>query len=72
MVKTKRILPFYLLLVFGGGVSESNRPELALTSSQTVLKTAPVTGQDAPPGKGEATIKLIFRPKNCQAKRAGF
>ncbi|MDQ3220825.1 MAG: hypothetical protein M3Q26_08790, partial [Acidobacteriota bacterium] len=31
---------------------ESNPPELALTISQTVLKTAPITGQVAPPFKG--------------------
>ncbi len=33
----------------GGDVSESNRPKTALTASQTVLKTAPFTGTDAPP-----------------------
>ena len=35
----------------GGGVWESNPPEHALAYSQTVLKTAPITGQDAPPKK---------------------
>jgi len=40
----------------GGGVSESNQPEPALTVSQTVLKTAPFTGTDAPP-----FWKMIFR-----------
>ena len=45
------IFTFYFCLEFGGGVSESNQPEFALTNSQTVLKTAPVTGQDAPPAR---------------------
>ena len=35
----------------GGGVWESNPPERALANSPTVLKTAPITGQDAPPLK---------------------
>ncbi len=33
----------------GGSVSESNQPKIALTISQTVLKTAPFTGTDALP-----------------------
>ena len=33
----------------GGGVWESNPPELALTISLTVLKTAPFTGTVSPP-----------------------
>lgn len=33
----------------GGGVWESNPPRHALAHPLTVLKTAPITGQDAPP-----------------------
>ena len=33
----------------GGGVWGSNPPKHALAYSLTVLKTAPITGQDAPP-----------------------
>ena len=36
----------------GGGVWGSNPPKHALAYSLTVLKTAPVTGQDAPPQVG--------------------
>jgi len=35
--------------LFGGGVWESNPPELALAISLTVLKTAPFTGTVSPP-----------------------
>src|SRR5436189_6019719 len=38
---------------FGGGVWESNPPKYALAHSLTVLKTVPITGQDAPPLKSE-------------------
>src|SRR5690349_18319806 len=50
-----RIKPIFAFCLFtfafdyGGGVWESNPPEPALTVSQTVLKTAPDTSQDAPP-----------------------
>jgi hypothetical protein len=36
-------------LQIGGGVWESNPPRYALAHPLTVLKTAPITGQDAPP-----------------------
>ncbi len=44
----------------GGGVWESNPPKHALAYSQTVLKTAPITGQDAPP-QGGNILKLVYR-----------
>lgn len=49
----------------GGGVSESNRPKIALTISQTVLKTAPFTGTDAPPKKNVQSNRKFFT-KICQ------
>ena len=44
---------------YGGDVWESNPPKLALAISQTVLKTAPITGQVAPPDC------IAARPDGC-------
>ena len=52
----------------GGGVWGSNPPEHALAYSLTVLKTAPVTGRDAPPQeemskrKREMSKKIVPSP----------
>ena len=46
---TLKLESFIIRNRIGGGVSESNQPKTALTISQTVLKTAPFTGTDAPP-----------------------
>ena len=49
--------------MLGGGVWESNPPENALTPSPTVLKTAPITGKDAPPRNFyEFTRTFLFHP----------
>ena len=60
--------------LLGGGVWESNPPEHALTYSQTVLKTAPITGKDAPPlilgyefnrPKSQAKTLAILAEEKC-------
>ena len=51
----------------GGGVWESNPPEPVLTVSQTVLKTAPFTRTDAPPGGGKSLETLRAPGVACQA-----
>lgn len=54
----------------GGGVSESNQPKFALTNSQTVLKTAPITGQDAPPRKVKSVNKTNLANGELSSKTA--
>jgi hypothetical protein len=53
-----------MVIGIGGGVWESNPPKHALAYSQTVLKTAPITGQDAPPRELISLTERSFVPKS--------